>query len=807
MSQPSSIGFSPQVSEPIGARRALLIANARYEDPAMSRLRAPAQESDELARVLRDPRIGGFEVDVCQDATEPTLRRQIARFFAGGEQNDVLVLHYSGHGIVDLRGRLYLAARDTELRMASATAVAASFVAEQMGDCAAGRIVLILDCCYSGMYPPDSLANPDRRVRVVEEVGGDGRVVLTASSAAEYAFDGERLVEYQGLPSVFTAALARGLATGAADLDGDGEISLDELYDYAAGETSRERPGRMPAKSSQGFPGTLVMARAGYAPAPEVEAAWVQEGPWAEPAPEEGPEPTPAPAPKPQSAPEARPARLPPPVPVPKARPQTQPQTSPKPRLKTPQKTQPKARPKAQPKAPSKTGAKAQPKTQPKARPKSGSKAGPKAGSKAGPKAGPTSRPKTRPKSRPNSRSRAKARSVAPKQRAKRTPHTSRLHVLSATAMAAVLVLIGATAIVQGRAQDAAATAALGWKDTVFPGDAQGDGVQQVAFSPDDKFLAAGYADNDGGFAQLWATPARQLFGQPLDSPLSGPGFSTAAFSPDATMLAAGYGGTGTGMVRLWNPADGKPIGQPLVNASDQSPVQSVTFSPDGKLLAVGYVDAQIQLWDPATGKEIGAPLDDSADEGSVVAMSFSPDGETLAAGYDGITGGTVQLWSLTGTGTATVIGVAGKTLSVASGAVGVSCVTFSPDGKTLAAVSDAGTAVLWDPATGQAVDPALTAAVNQSAADSVAFSPDGATIAVGYSGGTVQLWNQTTARPVGQPLALADEQRNDLVTSMDFTPDGKTLAAGTSMGAVQIWVLADQAGISPQGPRRGRSG
>ncbi|HEV2637705.1 MAG TPA: hypothetical protein VGX23_21310 [Actinocrinis sp.] len=137
----------------------------------------------------------------------------------------------------------------------------------------------------------------------------------------------------------------------------------------------------------------------------------------------------------------------------------------------------------------------------------------------------------------------------------------------------------------------------------------------------------------------------------------------------------------------------------------------------------------------------------------------------------------------------------------------GVQQVAFSPDDKTLAAVSDAGTAVFWDPATGQTVDPALTAAVNQSAADSVAVSPDGATIAVGYSGGTVQLWNQATARPVGQPLALADRQRNDLVTSMDFTPDGKTLAAGSSMGAVQIWVLADQAGISPQVPRRGRSG
>ena len=43
-------------------------------------------------------------------------------------------------------------------------------------------------------------------------------MVLTASNAMEYAYEGEEL-HGQGSPSVFTAALVRGLRTGEADLD------------------------------------------------------------------------------------------------------------------------------------------------------------------------------------------------------------------------------------------------------------------------------------------------------------------------------------------------------------------------------------------------------------------------------------------------------------------------------------------------------------------------------------------------------------------------------------------------------------
>ncbi len=55
-----------------GGRYALLIATGRYDHPDLRRLRSPAQDAQGLARVLRDPRIGDFDVRTVFD-----LRAQV----------------------------------------------------------------------------------------------------------------------------------------------------------------------------------------------------------------------------------------------------------------------------------------------------------------------------------------------------------------------------------------------------------------------------------------------------------------------------------------------------------------------------------------------------------------------------------------------------------------------------------------------------------------------------------------------------------------------------------------------------------
>ena len=243
-----------------GQRRALLVANFDYQDPKLKRLRSPAQDAEELARVLADPAIGAFEAEILLNETESTVSRQVARFFAGAKLNDLLLLHFACHGVKDDDGNLYFAASDTEVASLDPTAVSAEFVNRQMARSRSRRIVLLLDCCYSGAFATKMLARGDDKVHLGERFGGRGRIVLTASNAMEYAWEGDEL-SGAGRPSVFTTALVNGLATGAADRDGDGVVSVEELYDYVYDRVQEATPNQTPGKWAFDVEGELAIAR------------------------------------------------------------------------------------------------------------------------------------------------------------------------------------------------------------------------------------------------------------------------------------------------------------------------------------------------------------------------------------------------------------------------------------------------------------------------------------------------------------------------------------------------------------------
>jgi Caspase domain len=239
---------------------ALIIASSEYEDGDLRQLRAPATDAERLADVLQEPAIGGFEVSTQLNQPSHVLNLAIEDFFADRGRDDLLLLYVSSHGVKDDDGRLYFAAANTRLRRLGATAVAAAFVNEQMTRSRSRRIVLLLDCCYSGAFPQGALARGGKRMDIKERFDGSGRAVLTASSAMEYSFEGDTLSGV-GQPSVFTSALVDGLETGAADLDLDGMISVDELYDYVFDQVRDKTPNQTPGKWITDVQGKLYIAR------------------------------------------------------------------------------------------------------------------------------------------------------------------------------------------------------------------------------------------------------------------------------------------------------------------------------------------------------------------------------------------------------------------------------------------------------------------------------------------------------------------------------------------------------------------
>jgi hypothetical protein len=124
------------------------------------------------------------------------------------------------------------------------------------------RIVLLLDCCYAGAFERGMTARAGTGVGVESQFGGRGRAVITASSAMEYAFEGDELADARELaPSVFTSALVEGLETGEADRDQDGLVALDELYDYVYDKVRTATPNQTPGKWTFGVQGELIIAQ------------------------------------------------------------------------------------------------------------------------------------------------------------------------------------------------------------------------------------------------------------------------------------------------------------------------------------------------------------------------------------------------------------------------------------------------------------------------------------------------------------------------------------------------------------------
>ena len=225
-------------------------------------MRAPAADAAALAAVLSDPEIGGFDVRTLMNEPAHVVNEAVEDFLSDRSPDDLLLLHFSCHGIKDQGGDLYFAMTNTKLRLLGATAVAADFVNRRMNQSRSQRIVLFLDCCYAGAFDRGMRARATTGMDLEERFSGRGRAVITASGAVEYAFEGGALTQTgDPAPSVFTAAMVRGLATGEADRDQDGYVDLDELYDYVYDSVREVTPHQTPGKWTFGVQGDLVIAR------------------------------------------------------------------------------------------------------------------------------------------------------------------------------------------------------------------------------------------------------------------------------------------------------------------------------------------------------------------------------------------------------------------------------------------------------------------------------------------------------------------------------------------------------------------
>ena len=248
----------------------------------------------------------------------------------------------------------------------------------------------------------------------------------------------------------------------------------------------------------------------------------------------------------------------------------------------------------------------------------------------------------------------------------------------------------------------------------------------------------------------------------------------SVAFSPDEKFLAAGtFIAPETGdTVWLWDISQSVTQPKAISLKGHTNNVTSVAFSPDSKALATGSTDQTVRLWNTS---QPDAPPTVLTTTHYVRSVAFSPNGELLAAG--GLYGD-ILVWQMQQLNQA-----GNKPLIISGSADTINSLTFSPDGRFLAAASHDAIIYLWDVADLQAPPKKLQG--HTLGATAVAFSPDSQTLASGGYHDSIRLWNVSDLTQGPTVFEAVD----DTVNGLAFSPDGKQLASAYFLHKlVDIW-------------------
>ncbi|MBW4643993.1 MAG: SUMF1/EgtB/PvdO family nonheme iron enzyme [Goleter apudmare HA4340-LM2] len=227
------------------ARIALLIGISEYQ-PGLAPLPNAVKDVEAMRRVLLNPEMGAFmpeNVKVLKNPQRQEMAYAIEDLYTNCQKGDLVLFYFSGHGITVDNGDFYFSTRNTEKnqgKLRTASAVTARDVHALMNNCKSKHLVVILDCCFSGAFGK-GLSPKNSGIDLENKLGGEGRAILTASTSTQYAFESDGLDL-----SIYTHYLVEGIEKGAADIDGDGLISVDELHGYAKSKVQEAAPAMTP---------------------------------------------------------------------------------------------------------------------------------------------------------------------------------------------------------------------------------------------------------------------------------------------------------------------------------------------------------------------------------------------------------------------------------------------------------------------------------------------------------------------------------------------------------------------------------
>lgn len=246
------------------SKRTIYIASIGVSEYEQNKYNLNFAEKDahDFIDVFRRSGVGIYDeikvLSLCNEEFTSASLAKIEEFFSEAGVNDLQLLFYAGHGVIDSEMDYYLSTFDMDFDSPAMRGISYEKLMKSFSKSPCINRVCFIDACHSGeLFKDDysvttvpisgkgkltfrsignSIATISRESEKISFLVSDlfvdirdneGIIVLASAGSTELAFEGDSWEN-----GLFTWSIKQGMQNGEADLNKDGSIELDELISY-----------------------------------------------------------------------------------------------------------------------------------------------------------------------------------------------------------------------------------------------------------------------------------------------------------------------------------------------------------------------------------------------------------------------------------------------------------------------------------------------------------------------------------------------------------------------------------------------
>ena len=253
-------------------KKALVIAVSNYQNNDLHDLDFCEKDGMEIYKTLKSL---GYEMygenQLIGNVSAQKIRDTVTDFFINNDikTNDTLLFYYSGHGVPDSDGNVYLASTEIDPDVPIKRGFSFEVLTTIVGRSPSKKSIIVLDSCFSGRAriskgSEDSIAKSansqiKKQSEKILQHSGKGRCLLSASSGYQEAYGSKEKGH-----SIFTFYFLEGLkGAGGKSVNKFGNVTPESIsnyvYDSLMNLPVEKRPKQEPVRKMEGI-GDIVMA-------------------------------------------------------------------------------------------------------------------------------------------------------------------------------------------------------------------------------------------------------------------------------------------------------------------------------------------------------------------------------------------------------------------------------------------------------------------------------------------------------------------------------------------------------------------